>query len=235
MPGLKCLKLFSIALFVLIPRASAFATTRTTAIGGSSELLSIQRTNHRSVFYHPVTRADTRLYNKKKKVAPAATKKIQVKMLKYVEGTGHVGEVVMVTPAYYNNKLRPTSSAIVITDEEIEREKSKAEAMEKEINERAEAVKEKLSDFTMIIQRKAGPNGHLFGAISQKNILSELNELIKDDYLHSKGVKITGLVDADGKKLQTDIKNLGEYEATLSLTKDKAIKFKVIIEAENEK
>jgi large subunit ribosomal protein L9 len=154
-------------------------------------------------------------------------------MLKYVEGTGHVGEVVMVTPAYYNNKLRPTSSAIVISDEEIEREKSEAEAIEKEINERVEAVKEKLNDFTMILRQKAGPNGHLFGAISQKNILSELNELIKDDFLQHKGVKISGLVDADGKKMQTDIKNVGEYEATLSLTKNKTIKFKVVIEAEN--
>jgi large subunit ribosomal protein L9 len=232
MAGIGDLKLLLIALSVLIARVSAFAISRT-AIGDSSfKPLTAKRIHHRSAFYY-VARPETRLYNKRKKVAPVATKKIQIKMLKYVEGTGHVGEVVMVTPAYYNNKLRPTSSAIVISDEEIEREKSEAEAIEKEINERVEAVKEKLNDFTMILRQKAGPNGHLFGAISQKNILSELNELIKDDFLQHKGVKISGLVDADGKKMQTDIKNVGEYEATLSLTKNKTIKFKVVIEAEN--
>jgi large subunit ribosomal protein L9 len=168
----------------------------------------------------------------KKKTVPAAVKKIQVKMLKYVEGTGHVGEIVMVTPAFFQNKLRPSASAIMITDEEVMKEKSEAEALEKETRAKAEALKERIVDLSLLLKRKAGPDGHLFGGIGPKCIMEELEKSTNDDFLKQKGVKIISITNEDGSNVNGDIKHTGVFKASLSLTKDISGSFGIIVEAE---
>jgi ribosomal protein L9 len=168
----------------------------------------------------------------KKKAAPASVKKIQVKMLKYVEGTGHIGEIVMVTPAFFQNKLRPSASAVMITDEEVMKEKKEAEKLEKETREKAEMLKERIADLSIVIPRKSGPDGHLFGGIGPKTIMEELEKSIDDNFLKQKSVKITSIVNEDGSELIGDIKHTGMYQASLSLTKDISGMFRIIVEAE---
>ena len=168
----------------------------------------------------------------KKKAAPASVKKIQVKMLKYVEGTGHVGEIVMVTPAFFQNKLRPSSSAVMITDEEVTRAKLETAALEKETRVKAEALKERITDLSISIRRKAGPDGHLFGGIGPKCIMEELEKTINDDFLKQKSVKIMSVTNEVGSALDGDIKHTGVYKASLSLTKDISGLFDITVEAE---
>ena len=64
------------------------------------------------------------LYAKKKKKDTTVGKsgKIQVKLLKYVAGTGSAGEVIMVAPAFFANKLQKTGSAVRISDDDVEKE-----------------------------------------------------------------------------------------------------------------
>jgi large subunit ribosomal protein L9 len=169
----------------------------------------------------------------KKKTAPAPVKKIQVKMLKYVEGTGHIGEIVMVTPAFFQNKLRPTVSAIMISDEEVEKERAELEAVEKIARDKAEALKERLADLSISLNRKAGPDGHLFGGIGPKLIIEELGKNLDDDFLKSKSVKIVSITDAKGVELGGDIKHTGTYQVSLSLTKGIAAPFDIVVGAEN--
>ena len=168
----------------------------------------------------------------KKKAAPASVKKIQVKMLKYVEGTGHVGEIVMVTPAFFQNKLRPSASAVMITDEEVIKAKLEAEALEKKTSEKAEALKERLDAVSIIFRRKAGPDGHLFGGIGPKCIMEELDTTINDDFLKQKSVKVISIMNDDGSEMNGDIKHTGVFKASLSLTKDISVSFGIIVEAE---
>lgn len=172
----------------------------------------------------------TQLYSKKKKAAPAAAKKIQVKMLKHVAGTGQAGQVVNVTPAFFNNKLRPTKSAVVISDEQVEQEEAAAAAEAKEKREKAEALKEKIAAITLTITRKAGPDGQLFGGIGPKVIVEELKSRIEDDYLSSKSVKITAVTDEDGKKMRGDIKHTGNFGATIALSKDISARLPIVVE-----
>ena len=169
----------------------------------------------------------------KKKAVPAAVKKIQVKMLKYVEGTGHLGEIVMVTPAFFQNKLRPSASAIMITDEEVMKEKSEAETLEKETRAKAEALRERIVDLSLLLKRKAGPDGHLFGGIGPKCIMEELEKSTNDDFLKQKGVKIISITNEDGSDVNGDIKHTGVFKASLSLTKDVSGSFGIIVEAEH--
>ena len=174
----------------------------------------------------------TLLHLSKKKTVPAAVKKIQVKMLKYVEGTGHLGEIVMVTPAFFQNKLRPSASAIMITDEEVMKEKSEAETLEKETRAKAEALRERIVDLSLLLKRKAGPDGHLFGGIGPKCIMEELEKSTNDDFLKQKGVKIISITNEDGSDVNGDIKHTGVFKASLSLTKDISGSFGIIVEAE---
>ena len=153
-------------------------------------------------------------------------------MLKYVEGTGHVGEIVMVTPAFFQNKLRPTASAVMISDEEVLKAKAELDAHEKETRAKAESLKEQMTDLSITVPRKAGPDGHLFGGIGPKSIMEELGKLINDDFLKSKSVKILSITDGNGDVLRGDLKHTGTYRITLSLTIDISASFDLIVDSE---
>jgi len=174
----------------------------------------------------------TQLYAKKKKAAPAATKKIQVKMLKPVAGTGQPGQVVKVTPAFFNNKLRPQQAAKIITDEEVAAED--AEKQQKEDAEKAKAneLKERLDEMTLTLTRKAGPDGHLFGGIGPKVIMNELKSEIGDDFLSKRSVKVDAVLDENGKKMRGDIKVIGKFGSRINLLKGISAKIGITIEAE---
>lgn len=176
---------------------------------------------------------ETQLFaKKKKKAAVAATKKFQVKMLKHVAGTGQAGEVVMVTPAFFNNKLRPSKSAEIVSDEEVKRERDESQAKTDAINEAAKEIEGELDGFTMVISKKSGPNGQLFGGISPKNLMDELSTQLPKDIWNEKGVKITAVMDEDGKKMKGDIKHVGKFQAQVSLTKKLKGNFDISIEAD---
>lgn len=161
--------------------------------------------------------------------------KVQVKLLKHIAGTGQAGDVVMVTPAFFNNKLRPTQSAQIISDEEVSKEQSEAEKEEKEAIATATALKEKIQDLKLTLKKKAGPDGQLFGGINTKMIVAELQDALGDEkeYLSQKQVKISELSDGEGKKMRGDIKHTGTFDAKISLRKDTSAKFNVVVEAES--
>jgi large subunit ribosomal protein L9 len=172
----------------------------------------------------------------KKKNAPptSSAKKIQVKLLKYVAGTGQAGEIIMVTPPFFNNKLRPTKSAVMITDEEVAKEQMESNEQQRQLLEQANRVKQTLEALTVQISRKAGPDGQLFGGVGPKLIMDELaSKLGGEEFLGSKGVKIASITDPNGEKMRGDIKNTGEFEATVTLAKDVSAKLTVTVKAES--
>ena len=157
------------------------------------------------------------------------SKKIQVKMLKHVAGTGQAGEIVQVTPAFFSNKLLPSKSAEMISDEEVERQRLRSRAQEAEAITRASEIQSKISNKVFKIIRKSGPNGQLFGGVSAKCILAELQAALGDEFLRQKEVKILELLDVDGKKISGDIKHTGEYGVHLKLYKDINAKFGILV------
>ena len=113
---------------------------------------------------------------KKKSAGGSGAKKIQVKLLQHVAGTGKAGEVVRVNPPFFNNKLRPTKLAVVITDEEVARERLEASEKHQQTMEAANAVKKRLENVTVKISKKAGPDGKLYGGIGAKVIMAEVRK-----------------------------------------------------------
>ena len=173
------------------------------------------------------------LFSKKKGGGTAAgAKKVQVKLLKHVAGTGQAGDVIQVTSAFFNNKLRPTQSATLISDEQVEQERLQNEQNQQETRAKAEALQETLSETTLTIPKKTGPDGKLFGGINTKAIVAELHNVVSDDFLNKKGVKIVELLDENGKKMRGDIKTTGSYQAKIQLTKEISAKFQIAVESE---
>lgn len=165
----------------------------------------------------------------------SATKKIQVKLLKYVAGVGQKGDIVRVSPSVLNNLLRPSQAAQVITDEDVQKELADAAANERDLDRSARLLKNEIEEMTLSIVRKAGPDGKLFGGIGPKVIIDELKSKLGSSasLLDRKGVKILSIVDGDGAKVQGDVKRVGPFGATIALTKDISAKLQAEIRSEN--
>ena len=166
--------------------------------------------------------------------AKKAAKKIQVKMLKSVPGTGQTGDIVQVTPAFFQNKLQPSRSAEVISDEEVKKEQSEKAAAKEQERQEATAIKDILDGTTINIERKAGPDGQLFGGIGPKVIMDELlNKLAgHEEFLNRKGVKVVAVTDENGMKMRQDIKHTGEFGAQIALTSDISSTVKIAVKAQ---
>jgi large subunit ribosomal protein L9 len=169
---------------------------------------------------------------KKKTSAPAGGKKIQVKLLKHVAGSGQAGDVIQVTPPFFNNKLKPTQLAIIISDEEVAKEKAEADDKASAEKSKANELQEVLNETTLIIKRKAGPDGQLFGGIGSKVIMEKLKEIINDDFLSEKWIKVAEISGEDGKKMRGDIKHTGEFGARITLLSDISARIVVSVHAE---
>jgi ribosomal protein L9 len=174
---------------------------------------------------------NTKLFASKKKASAATPKKMQVKLLKHIAGTGQAGDVILVTPAFFNNKLRPTKSAELISDAAVEMEEKEKKAHDNALNAAAKEVQSDMEGFTVQITKKAGPDGQLFGGIGPKILMEELSKQLPKDLWSEKGVKLSAIMDEDGKKMKGDIKHTGKFSASVSLTHEITGSFEVSIDA----
>lgn len=147
--------------------------------------------------------------------------KIQVILTTDVAGQGRKGDIVSVSDGYAHNFLIKNNKGILATPEElkkIEIKKQKDKKREAEEKIKAEEVKKLLESKKIEIGVKTGDNGKLFGAITNK----EVSTALKDKF----DVKI------DRKKIECNIKSLGEHEAIVKLHSDVKAIVKVIAKAE---
>jgi large subunit ribosomal protein L9 len=143
-------------------------------------------------------------------------------LLQDVKGQGKKGDVINASDGYARNFLLPKGLAKEATDanmhilnkqQELARKKKLAET------EAAQKVAEELRNKEVKIRGKAGENGRLFGAITSKDIATELNKQYK--------------VDIDKKKIIADaIRHLGTYDVDIKLYPEISTKVKVVIVAE---
>ncbi|QOP43920.1 50S ribosomal protein L9 [Sulfurimonas sediminis] len=133
---------------------------------------------------------------------------MKVLLIKDVKSLGKAGEVKEVKPGYGQNFLIKKGFAKPATPEIIA--EHEAEIKRKEEEEKAEIARlkqiaEKLDKLEVIITKKVGNNGHLFGAITKEEVANALKEQ------HS--------IEID-KKAITDkavIKTIGEHDLDLKL------------------
>jgi|GEM_PF-179874 len=105
--------------------------------------------------------------------------KIQVILLEDVAGQGRKGEIVTVSDGYARNFLFNNKKGVLATPEELQkienRKKKEAKKHEEERNKSLE-LKKLLESKVLNIPVKAGENGKLFGAITSKEIATQIKE-----------------------------------------------------------
>lgn len=118
-----------------------------------------------------------------------------------VKGLGKEGELVNAKTGYARNFLLPKGQAIEATKENIKKwkEENKQKKEEFEANKKeAEELKEKLESLNVIVNKKSGEDGRLFGSVTSQDIADSLS---KEN------------IDIDKKKIELDdnLKNAGRY------------------------
>jgi len=144
---------------------------------------------------------------------------MKVILLKDIKSVGKKGDVVNAADGYARNFLFPRKLAEEASDSnmhilnkknENERKKKTAEI------EEAQKTANELKDKVVKIIGKAGENGKLFGAITNKDIATALNKQYN--------------LDVDKKKIVTDtIKLLGTYEVEVKVYPEISTKIKVLV------
>ena len=133
---------------------------------------------------------------------------MKVLLVKDVNGLGKVGEVKDVKPGYGQNFLIKKGFAKPATEEVLAQHKAdeeqKAQDLAKEIA-RLKEIAEKLDKAEIIITKKLGQNGHLFGAVTKDEIAHALKEQ------HN--------IDIDKKHIneKSAIKTIGEHDLDFKL------------------
>ena len=92
---------------------------------------------------------------------------------------GKKDQRIDVNDGYARNFLLPKGIAVEATTEKKNEAKSKQKAAEhrKEVElEEAKALAKKISELTVVVTSKAGGSGKLFGSITAKDIVSELEK-----------------------------------------------------------
>ena len=147
---------------------------------------------------------------------------MKVILVKDIAKMGLAGSVIKVADGYARNYLLPKKLVILATKNnlaKIETIKKKAELEKLEIENHFKALALKISDTTLRFTRKADENDHLFGSVSENDIVKSLAE---------KGIEIhKSVVD-----IQKHLKEIGSFEVKIAFSSEITANLKVNIEKE---
>ncbi|MGL5123784.1 MAG: 50S ribosomal protein L9 [Fusobacteriaceae bacterium] len=146
--------------------------------------------------------------------------RLQIILKEDVAGQGRKGEIVNVSEGYARNYLLKGNKGIIATPEElkkIENRKKKEELKAEEEKNKSKEVKKLLESKKIVIQVKAGENGKVFGAITNKEIVQEIINVFN--------------LEIDRKKIECNIKSLGEHIVIVKLHTD--VKAELIVVTES--
>jgi large subunit ribosomal protein L9 len=138
-----------------------------------------------------------------------------------VKGTGKKGEIVDVSDGYARNFLLPRKLASPADAQAINAaniQKGAAAHRKFQAGIAARELAKQLEDASVTVKAKVGENGHLFGAVTGKEIAAALLEQKK--------------VEVDKKKiaLTEPIRALGEHIVRISVYENTFANIKVIVE-----
>lgn len=147
---------------------------------------------------------------------------MEVILRDHVENVGRRGEVVKVADGYARNYLLPRKLALVATPgnlKQIERERVKLDAKEAEEKGGAEGIAARMAAVVVIITRRVGETGALYGSVTTADIAEAL-------------AKAGHETDKRKLGLREPIKALGEYTVPLKLHREVIVQLPVKVVAE---
>jgi len=147
---------------------------------------------------------------------------VKVLLIRDVPNLGKAGEVKEVKDGYGRNYLVAKGLAKVATPEVVaawEREQKERAAKEAQEIARLQKLKEQIESITLTIRHKAGANGALFGAITNKEVAQALKE---------RGIE----VDKKSIDIHPPIKQTGTFDVDVRLGHGIHATLNLVVEAE---
>jgi large subunit ribosomal protein L9 len=149
---------------------------------------------------------------------------MEVILREHVDNLGQRGDVVKVADGYARNYLLPRKLALTVTEanrKQIARERKVADAREAEERQTAEAFASRLAQVELVIARRVGETGALYGSVTSADVA---------EALAAKGLEV------DRRKIQLDepIKSIGDYQVPIRLHKDVTVPVRIAVEEEPE-
>lgn len=140
-----------------------------------------------------------------------------------IKNVGKKDQVINASDGYARNFLFPKKLAVPADKENMSKLQAKQEAKQYKKNlelEDAKKIAEKINQITLKIKTKSGENGKIFGSITSKEIVQNLEEQFKI------------VVDKKKVNLKEPIKSLGTTIVELKLFEGVNAKLKVMIVSE---
>lgn len=148
---------------------------------------------------------------------------MQIILMERVANLGNLGDVVKVKEGYARNFLIPKGKAKRATPDNLKLIEAKRAELEKIESERVAAAREvaaKIDGLVVQLARRAGPEGHLFGSVTNLDII---------DALAAQGFN----VEKSGVHLpEGPLKNVGEFAISLNVHPEVEVGIKVNVVAE---
>ncbi|MCX8022217.1 MAG: 50S ribosomal protein L9 [Syntrophorhabdaceae bacterium] len=136
-------------------------------------------------------------------------------------GTGKKGETVEVREGYGRNFLIPKGFALPATEGNIKRFEHIVKSIQNKkarAAKTAEATREKLKEVTLVIKKKAGTDGKLFGSVTNKDVAEAI-------------YKVTGYeIDKKDIEIPEQIKSIGTHTVEVHLDANIDVSVKVEVE-----
>jgi len=145
-------------------------------------------------------------------------KKLEIVLIKEVENLGQKGDKISVAKGYARNFLIPQKFAILASTPEAEKilaERDIQIEKEKASLQKAKELATKIAGLTIVIEKRVGAKGKLFGSVRKKDILKEINKWSKIKLDKAEFV---------GK---LPIKELGEHSLKIKIAPGAEAEFKV--------
>ena len=142
-----------------------------------------------------------------------------------VKYLGEEGDIKDVAKGYARNYLCPRNLAVPCNSFTLAHFESRKEEIEQRKavkRQNAAGLKERLEALTLTIVMPAGPNGKLYGAVTNQTISDELQKLGFE--IERKRIELPGLT----------FKSVGHYNATLKLYEAAVAILPVVVEAQVE-
>tara|TARA_Y100000590_G_scaffold431445_1_gene546236 strand:- start:6900 stop:7643 length:744 start_codon:yes stop_codon:yes gene_type:complete len=143
---------------------------------------------------------------------------MEVILIENIEKLGKVGDVVKVKDGYARNYLIPKKKVLRASKENLkvfEEKKSEIEAEEKKRKDKSEEIAKQIKNLEIIIIRNAADNGQLYGSVTSKDIVKEINSLKKIELINEQ------------IKIKKTLKSIGVFEIEISVYTD--LKINVLV------
>lgn len=147
---------------------------------------------------------------------------MKVILKKDISKKGKAGDVLKVADGFARNYLLPRGIAIVANTynlSKVEAIRNDADLAKLELENKYKALATQVSAITLTFMRKADENKHLFGSVSDSDIVEALAEKKLD--IHKSFIKI-----------ENHLKSIGEFEVVISFPGDIDSSLKVVVEQE---